>query len=494
MTPMRDAIITQQNEPAVERRPYVLLVAIILVCLVAVRIAVFFVKPFWLDEVFSGAAAASPSVGALFTDWITKDVHPPLYLLLLHFWSQLFGVSDVALRLPSLIFDVAAIPILYFGLRRTLGVWTATVAALIVAAAPSAILYSAEARSYALLIFLSSLALVFALRIAATRDAGAVPGFTIAAIALALTHYFGLAVAGSLYAWLILRDRRNFRLLFVSGVCFAVFVVPWLAFHVPFLIGKTGGHFWIPPHSVPDSTMRAFIGAWGENYEMKSVYLELIVPLIAIAVVRQNEPRTANLGAELLLVIFIDFAILIAISQNTPLIASRYFLVFLPIAAVACAIYVGMLGRIACLLMSLAVPILVSMPWATFYFSVDKSQTVVWQDSAQSLLAAKVKSVIFFLDDPVNAHCTPAQLRQMGEFFFRRAGSAIKVIPVSLGSPDYKADLKAALDSAPRPTAVLKPTSTLIGFSEHNEALDQLARTSGAECTTSGLTKSCIFH
>ncbi|MGB8278463.1 MAG: glycosyltransferase family 39 protein [Methylovirgula sp.] len=494
MLVITDAIVTQKDAPTVPRRPYVVLVAIVLAALVALRIALFFVKPLWLDEVYSGAAALSPSIGSLFADWISKDIHPPLYLLLLHFWCKAFGVSDVALRLPSLICDIAAIPVMYFGLRKTIGERQATIAALIIATAPNAVLYSAEARSYGLLLLLSAVAMVFALRLAVARERSALPGFTLAAIALALTHYFGLAVAGSLYAWLILRDRRNFGLLLVSSFCFVLFVLPWLIYHFPILAGKTGGHFWIPQENIFESVMLALAGAWGENSDIRAFNLELIMPLIATVVVRQNAHRTTGLGAELLLLLLVDLAILIAISQRTPLIVPRYFLVFTPIAAIVSGIYIGTLGRLACLLMTLAMPIVVTLPWASTYFRVEKSATIAWQEPAQRLVDAKVKSVIFFLDDPVNVQCTPAELRQMGEFFFRRAGSNAEVIPVSMQSPNYAADMEAALASAPRPVAILKPTTLLSNYHNHDGLLSKLAESRGGQCFRQGSTQSCIFR
>ncbi len=494
MLVITDAIITQKDAPTVSRRPYVILITIVLAALVALRIALFFVKPLWFDEVYTGASALSPSFGALFADWISQDVHPPLYLLLLHFWCKAFGVSDIALRLPSLICDVAAIPVMYFGLRKTIGERPATIAALIIATAPNAIFYAAEARSYGLLLLLSAVAMVFALRLAVARERTALPGFTLTAIALALTHYFGLAVAGSLYAWLILRDRRNFGLLLVSGFCFGLFVLPWLIYHLPILAGKTGGHFWIPPESNFASVMLALAGTWGENLDIRAFYIELIVPLIAAVVVRQNAHRTTSLGAELLLLLLVDLAILIAISQRTPLIVPRYFLVFTPIAAVVSGIYIGALGRLACLLMTLVMPIVVTLPWASSYFRVEKSTTVAWQEPAQRLVDAKVKSVIFFVDDPVNVQCTPAELRRIGEFFFRRAGSNAEVIPVSMRSPNYAADMEAALASAPRPVAILKPTTLLGHYHNHDDLLDQLAQKQGGQCFRQGSTQSCIFR
>ncbi len=60
-----------------------------------------------------------------FSVWISKlsvpqmvqitaaDVHPPLYYYLLHYWTIIFGTSESALRLVSVLFGVLAIPMIY---------------------------------------------------------------------------------------------------------------------------------------------------------------------------------------------------------------------------------------------------------------------------------------------------------------------------------------------------------------------------------------------
>ncbi|WP_217433927.1 hypothetical protein, partial [Caulobacter sp. S45] len=57
--------------------------------------------PFWLDESWTGGIIAQPSWGAAFHQ-IYSDVNAPLYYVLARLWSGVAGLSDVALRAPSL--------------------------------------------------------------------------------------------------------------------------------------------------------------------------------------------------------------------------------------------------------------------------------------------------------------------------------------------------------------------------------------------------------
>src|SRR4051812_33174976 len=65
----------------------------------------------WFDEVFS-VRAGRISVSDIVI--LTRgDVHPPLYYLLLHFWMKLFGETEIAVRMLSVIFSVLTVFVVY---------------------------------------------------------------------------------------------------------------------------------------------------------------------------------------------------------------------------------------------------------------------------------------------------------------------------------------------------------------------------------------------
>jgi hypothetical protein len=104
---------------------------------------------FWVDETFTAALSQVPmnQLGAM-----AGDTHPPLFYF--QFWvaGHLFGYSEFALRLPSLVMGMLLIWVVYkFTLALGLDEKTALCTALIVAVMPGAVRYSNEARGYALL-------------------------------------------------------------------------------------------------------------------------------------------------------------------------------------------------------------------------------------------------------------------------------------------------------------------------------------------------------
>ena len=86
------------------------------------------------------------SFAPLSSVWNAKDIHPPLYPLVLRFWREMIGDSDAKVRGLSVLASMVVI-LLMFDLARTLaGNSAAFWAASIVAVAQPEILYAQETR------------------------------------------------------------------------------------------------------------------------------------------------------------------------------------------------------------------------------------------------------------------------------------------------------------------------------------------------------------
>lgn len=104
----------------------------------------------WLDEAINVVAASRLSLAEFLTSYPVGDFHPPGYFLVIWLWGRLFDFSELVIRLPSVIFGVTTV-YLVFRLGKKLfnqrvGLW----AALLMAVAPLHVYYSQEARMYAL--------------------------------------------------------------------------------------------------------------------------------------------------------------------------------------------------------------------------------------------------------------------------------------------------------------------------------------------------------
>ncbi len=109
----------------------------------------------WLDEALTVNIARLP-LGDI-APWLKHDGAPPLYYWLLHFWTNWFGTSDVAVRALSGVFGVLSLPLAWLCGKRIGGrdgtrlAWTTVV---VVALNPFAIRYATENRMYGMESFL----------------------------------------------------------------------------------------------------------------------------------------------------------------------------------------------------------------------------------------------------------------------------------------------------------------------------------------------------
>jgi len=96
----------------------------------------------WLDEAFTANLAQLP----LSTLWITPyDPSPPLYYTLVRVVMLVWGDSEFLLRLPSAVFGILTIPIIYLVTRRLADTTAAVVASFVLAISFYNIGYSQEA-------------------------------------------------------------------------------------------------------------------------------------------------------------------------------------------------------------------------------------------------------------------------------------------------------------------------------------------------------------
>jgi hypothetical protein len=160
---------------------------------------------------------------------LLSDTSPPLYYLLLNGWLRLAGTGDVSLRMYSLIWAMACVPLLWAVARQTAGPGAAVTASALFAFAPMAVHYSIEGRMYSQLWFVTLATTCLALR---AREEGSsartVVALTAVSAAGLLTHYFYAFVWLATWCWMLrCPGRLNRRLIILIGAVAAALVMPW---------------------------------------------------------------------------------------------------------------------------------------------------------------------------------------------------------------------------------------------------------------------------
>lgn len=109
----------------------------------------------WLDEATT-AIVSKMSFSTIFTSFLPGDFHPPFYYLLMKLWVSLFGNSEISLRIPSVIFGVGTIYVVYLIAKKMFNGKAALMTASLTATSGLLIYYSQEARMYMMAAFLVS--------------------------------------------------------------------------------------------------------------------------------------------------------------------------------------------------------------------------------------------------------------------------------------------------------------------------------------------------
>lgn len=207
---------------------------------------------YWGDEAISVGIATRP-LGQI-PAYLRFDGSPPLYYVVLHFWTAVWGTSPVATHTLSLLVSLAAVPVAWWCAKALFGPRAARPAALLAAVSPYLAYYGTETRMYVIVAVTSMLAVtafVRALRAppparGAERIAGSrwrrwredpAARWLVLAVGAALatlyTHNWGIFLAAALVSAGVLmalkhRDRTAWRRTLTFSLAVAAGYAPWM--------------------------------------------------------------------------------------------------------------------------------------------------------------------------------------------------------------------------------------------------------------------------
>lgn len=167
-------------------------------------------RPAWLDETHSLTRAADPTLVQMARASIAGG-HPPLYFVALRTWIGVFGPSDVAARLFSLVLTLGSLVVLL----TTLGTRSPPAgvsAGVLFATNPLLVRYGTEIRGYALLVLLALVVTAAAWRLAeAPSSRSARAALLIALPSAVMTHVAGVFLLPTLVAFVAVAAPRAER-------------------------------------------------------------------------------------------------------------------------------------------------------------------------------------------------------------------------------------------------------------------------------------------
>ncbi len=179
------------------------------------------------DELFMFNIVHGRSLGQAMSIVRETEKTPPLFFIFTWLTVKL-GDPTYWIRLPSLIFGSALVPLGYLLGVRTVGRKAGLLAAAMLALSSFSIFYGTEARAYAAVAFfagLSTLCLLEALRTGRRRWWAA---YGLAVLAVLYTHYMGVFVVVAQAAWAMWTRREHLRALVIVHTLVVLAYLPWL--------------------------------------------------------------------------------------------------------------------------------------------------------------------------------------------------------------------------------------------------------------------------
>lgn len=280
---------------------------------------------------------------------VALDVHVPLYHIILHFWLFFFGQNVTSIRLLSLFFFLATIPVVYLLSRQLLSAKWSMFATILFSFSPFMNWYANEARMYTLLVLMATLSQYFFVRIIKTGKGWG--WYALIAVLGAYSHYFfmfNLAAQGIFYLFNRRLFARGTLLKFIAvAVAVVVALSPWLLyFH------SLGSASDTRPLLQKPSTVDFFNAysqfIFGFQNDRINTYLLSswpLVMLVALAAVRRGKMALSTIGfIAAMATIPIVLAYIVSLLV-TPFFLSRYMISSMPALIILIVWIISQYGR-----------------------------------------------------------------------------------------------------------------------------------------------------
>lgn len=267
-----------------------------------------------------------------------RDVHPPLYYLLLHYWTQLFGASALAARSMSMALSIITVVVGYKIVQKVSTKRAARLAGVFLALAPFLVRYSQEARMYGVLgVFLIVGTWLLLKIVERPKNAWLWLGYILAMTAGFYTHYFALFALMAQWLFLLtLGPVKNWKIgktlwlspaWWGSNIAIVLLYIPWIPnFIAQFTRGQGIG--WIPKttiYTLPSGIWQFF--TYTDARALPSVvYFALpLIVLAASAYILIGDKEEGSRGKRLVvLYALLPIILTIAVSLKKPIYQDRY--------------------------------------------------------------------------------------------------------------------------------------------------------------------------
>lgn len=338
--------------------PQIFLLLLVLLGL-ELRVAVSNV-PLWYDEGHSVLVALKDFPFGINHFLFTKDFqHTPFYFYFLHFWIKIFGNSELWMRMSSVIFGIATIPLVYIVGKKLYDKNVGLIAAILTTVSPLLIYYSIEIRMYSMVTFLAVLSMNYLLDFDEKGDKKSliklvavntvIPYLLVGAI----VFYIGQIVSYFIYLFVTQKEKtEKIGRFIVYQIYQVILLIPYFIIAIYYAVQRS--HFMM--FHIPPLEFMHFVGNL-QNYFATRVgmlfwvnyaplyinfifFVAVIVPIIYFicALIKAFKEKNSKLFFVFSTVIISYLIILISGFMKVVVIVPRYTIFIVPLVMILAAV------------------------------------------------------------------------------------------------------------------------------------------------------------
>jgi 4-amino-4-deoxy-L-arabinose transferase-like glycosyltransferase len=331
-----------RRETLTEAAPLALLGALAF----AVRMPSLGQEGLWFDEAYTVLIADLPFDTAL-EALLIDGVHPPLYYLLMRA-IILIGQSEFILRVPSVVFGAAAVPMLNILVTDQFGKRAGFLAGSMLLLSPFQIWHARDARMYSMLAFLATLVIFAFIRLWTSGRGNWKIVFVVASGLAYVTHYFALLLPLIQFVYLSLNIKRKpafIRRWLPLQLLAAVPVLVWIAL-IATRDSQSFGIGWIAAPNIMDLVYTMINLTIGYSPELNLLQITTFIVVAAALIVGGiGLLKRPDHGTIWLLWGFLPLMLIFLLSLRRPLYIDRFFILSIPAILTVVALGVNSLPK-----------------------------------------------------------------------------------------------------------------------------------------------------
>tara|TARA_B110000037_G_C17128072_1_gene509378 strand:- start:6518 stop:7936 length:1419 start_codon:yes stop_codon:yes gene_type:complete len=279
-----------------------------------------------LDEPFS-IYYAQMNLSSII-EFLSTGNNPPLYELFLHFWINVFGISALSVRIPSLIFSCITIFFIYKLASTFFNNRIAIYASVFYLFSNNAILYAHEARVYSLFALLTTLSMYCFFSLINNKPFSNLQKalFILIQSLLIYAHYFGFFILFLQVAFILFnKNLRNIywkRLLSFSLIILLLYTPNIKVLINRFLDSSLNGT-WVAKTTGIEDLYNMLV-----HFSNAPVLAVCVIIIFVLAVIKSfKETHLISLNGQLLIIWFlVPFLFMFFLSYWVPVFIERYLM------------------------------------------------------------------------------------------------------------------------------------------------------------------------